>query len=93
MRKPIPCLVAELDKLFQKSGHVPNIWQESQQVQQARYSRDTQRQVINEFWRYNLGRLPQDTMQARFFLTGDGSDHEWVGFFKTYVLPVVVAGF
>lgn len=46
--------------------------------------------LLNRYWRDYLGRLPNNTMDARTYLVDECTLPEWIRLFETGVLPVVL---
>lgn len=51
---------------------------------------DKQIQQLNQFWRYELGSLPIDTIKERSALCESVSVEVWIANFKKYIFPTIV---
>lgn len=56
----------------------------------AQQSQSLQLSDLNTFWRIELAKLEQDTIEAREALVDNISSPEWLALFKDYVAPVIV---
>lgn len=91
-----PRLVQAMTHLLREAGHPhPDAWEKDPQLHRDAFTypdEGVQRFLINRYWRMQIQRLPEDTMNVRYCLLDERhvKTVDWLRVFKEGVVPCIL---